>query len=67
MIINSILSLAFLWSWKKCKAQLTELRLLRRKITTAAIDSVSDAIKNMEKVPQGKKIFMIVKGINTIY
>jgi hypothetical protein len=62
MIINSILSLAFLWSCKKCIQQLKEFTALRKKIINASILSVADAIKNMETVPEGKKVFMIIRG-----
>jgi len=64
MIINSILSLAFLWSCRKCLNELKEFSKLRKKITTADILSVAEALKNMEGVPDGKKIFMVIRGIH---
>lgn len=47
MIANSLLSLAFLWAWKKSHIRLEELRAVRKKIAAAAIDSVSEALKKM--------------------
>ena len=64
MIINSILSLAFLWSWKKCHQQLKDLQSLRRQIATSTIVSVTDAVSKLKATPKGKKIFMVVKGRN---
>jgi hypothetical protein len=62
MIINSILSLAFLWTWKHLHLRLRELQQLRRKISSEAITSVADIIKKMDGLPDGKRVFAIVKG-----
>jgi hypothetical protein len=62
MIINSILSLAFLWTWKHLHFRLRELQQRRRKISSEAIQSVGELLKKMETVPNGNKAFSIVKG-----
>lgn len=62
MIINSILSLAFLWSCRKCLLQLKEIGLLRDKIIQTQALPVSEAIKKISDLPSGRKIFMIVRG-----
>lgn len=63
MIINSILSLAFLWSCRKCLLHLKELGLLSSKIATLKAIPVSEALSKMQNVQMGKKVFLIIRGM----
>jgi hypothetical protein len=36
--------------------------MLRQKISSAAIESVGEAIKKMDAAGEGKKVFLIIKG-----
>lgn len=62
MIINSILSLAFIWSCRKCLLQLKELGILRSRIANAHVFSVTEALQKIAELPAGRKIFMIIRG-----
>lgn len=63
MIINSILSLAFIWSCRKCLIRLKEIAILRHKITKTEVLPVAQAIhKVANELPAGRKVFMIVRG-----
>ena len=63
MIINSIQVLAFLWSIRKCYIYLKQIGTLRNKITQTSILSVSEGIKKMSDIPQGRKVFMVIRGL----
>ena len=62
MIINSILSLAFLWSCRKCLLHLKEIGMLRQKIINTETLPVSEAVKKLSELAPGRKVFMIVRG-----
>lgn len=62
MIINSILSVAFLWSCRKCLLQLKELGILRSKIANARVLPVTEALQKIAELPAGRKIFMVIRG-----
>jgi hypothetical protein len=62
MIINSILSLAFLWSCRKCLLRLKEIGALRGKIIKTAVLPVGDAVRKLSEAPEGRKVFMVIRG-----
>jgi hypothetical protein len=66
MIINSILSLAFLWSCRKCLIHLKELGILSSKIATTSALPVAEALSNIKNLPVGKKVFMIIRGNSAV-
>ena len=65
MIINSILSLAFLWSIRKCLIHVRYLGKLRNKMMKSSVIPVSEAIKKMGEIPVGRKVFMVIRGKNS--
>ena len=63
MIINSILSLAFLLAWGRCHTNYKKLLTLRRLIANSPILSVQEAIQKIQQSNNKKPIFMLVKGL----